>query len=199
MTETLFALVSTYGLLVVAASAYLSCLAVPLPTAVVMLAAGAFAASGDLVFWQVLGTAWLAAIAGDQTGFHIGRWGGTPLVDSIERRTGRHVLIGRARDTVQTWGGPGVFFSTWLIAPLGPWVNLIAGAMRLDRWRFSLWDIAGETIWVSAYVTLGFAFGTRLDDLTRIVTDWSGLIASLGVALILAGLLAARLHKRHRR
>lgn len=198
MTETLFALVSTYGLIVVAGSAFLSCLAIPIPTAVVMLSAGAFAASGDLDFWWVLGTAWLAAVAGDQTGYHIGRWGGPPLIDVIARRTGRHRLIGQARETVQDWGGVGVFFSTWLLAPLGPWVNLIAGAARLNRWRFTVADVAGETIWVSAYVLLGYSFGTRLDELTQIVSDWSGLLASVAAAIALGLALFVRLRTRRR-
>lgn len=198
MTETLFQLVSTYGLLVVAASAYLSCLAIPIPTAVVMLAAGAFSAAGDLVFWQVLGTAWLAAVAGDQTGFHIGRWGGPPLIEAIARRTHREQLIARAQETVRTYGGIGVFFSTWLVAPLGPWVNLIAGAARLERWRFTVWDVAGETIWVTAYVVLGYAFGSRLDELTQLVTDWSGLLASVAAAVGLGIALVLRLRARHK-
>ncbi len=199
MTETLITLVSTYGLIVVAASAFLSCLAIPIPTAVVMLSAGAFSASGDLDLWQVLGTAWLAAVAGDQTGYHIGRFGGPPLIDVIARRTGRHRLIGQARDTVQEWGGIGVFFSTWLVAPLGPWVNLIAGAARLHRGRFTVADVAGETIWVSTYVLLGYSFGTRLDDLTQIVSDWSGLLASVAAAVALGLALYVRLRTRHRR
>lgn len=196
MSEALYALVSIYGLWVVAGSAFLSCLAIPIPTAVVMLAAGAFAAAGDLVFWQVLGSAWLAAVAGDQAGFHLGRWGGPPLIAAIARRSGRGALIDRAQETVRRWGGLGVFLSTWLFAPLGPWVNLIAGAARLERWRFTLWDVAGETIWVSAYVTLGYAFGTRLDELTALVTDWSGLFASVGAALVLAVLIALKLRQR---
>ncbi|MGP6088946.1 DedA family protein [Antarctobacter jejuensis] len=198
MTETLISLVSTYGLIVVAASAYLSCLAIPIPTAVVMLAAGAFSASGDLSFWQVMGTAWLAAVAGDQTGYHIGRWGGPPLIDVIAHRTGRHRLIGQARETVQNWGGVGVFFSTWLVAPLGPWVNLIAGAGRVERWRFTIADVAGETIWVSVYVILGYSFGTRLDDLTQIVSDWSSLLASVAAAIALGVALFVRLRARRR-
>lgn len=195
MTDTLFALVSVYGLWIVAGSAYLSCLAIPIPTAVVMLAAGGFAAAGDLVLWQVLGAAWLAAVLGDQTGFHIGRWGGPVLIDGIARRTGRHKLIGQARETVQRWGGIGVFFSTWLFAPLGPWVNLIAGAARLPRWRFTVWDVAGETIWVTAYVTLGYGFGSRLEELTDIVTDWSALIACAAITMTLAVLMAMKLRR----
>jgi len=199
MTDTLFGLVSNYGLLMIAASAYLSCLAVPIPTAVVMLAAGAFAAAGALVFWQVLLTAWAAAIAGDQTGYHIGRWGGAPLIDAIARRTRREALVERARAMVHRWGGLAVFFTTWLVVPLGPWVNLIAGAGRLERWRFTLWDVAGETIWVTTYVMLGYYFGTRLDELTRIVTDWSGLLASIAVAIALGAAIFLRLNQRRRR
>lgn len=194
MTDTLYGLVSVYGLWVVGASAYLSCLAVPIPTAVVMLTAGAFAAAGDLSLWQVWAVAWLAAVAGDQTGFHIGRWGGPPLIGLVARRSGRHQLIARAEATVRRNGGLGVFFSTWLFAPLGPWVNLIAGAARLERWRFTLWDVAGETIWVTAYVVLGYLFGTRLDDITRIVSDWGGLVlaASATVALFVVAVTRLR-------
>lgn len=62
MTETIYSLVTSYGIWVVAASAFLSCLLVPIPTALVMLAAGAFAAAGDLVLWQVWLAGWLAAL-----------------------------------------------------------------------------------------------------------------------------------------
>lgn len=198
MTETLFALVSTYGLWVVAASAFLSCLALPIPTSAVMLGAGAFAASGDFVLWQVLAAAWVAAVLGDQTGFQIGRIGGPPLLDRLSRKPGRARLIARARGTVRDYGRMGVFFSTWLFAPLGPWVNLIAGAARLPRGQFTLWDALGEAIWVAVYVGLGYAFATRLDTLTEIVSEWSGLVVSLGIGLGVAAFLLHRVRRRRR-
>ncbi len=167
MTETLFGYVSTYGLPVIAISAFLSCLAVPIPTFAVMLAGGAFAASGDLVLWQVLACAYVAALLGDQSGFQIGRW-----------------------------GGPAVIF-----APLGPWVNLVAGAAGMARLRFSAWDAAGEAIWVAGYVLLGFLFGSRLPELADLVGDWAGLVSSAGVTLVLGVILArgAILHQRRHR
>ena len=79
MTDTLFSLVAQYGIIVIAVSAFISCLSFPVPTAFMMLAGGAFAASGDLVFWQVLLAAYAAAILGDQTGFQIGRMVGPGL------------------------------------------------------------------------------------------------------------------------
>lgn len=191
MTETLFGIVAAWGLWVVAGSAFLSCLAFPIPTFAVMLAGGAFAASGDLGLWSVLATAYLAAVAGDQTGNQIGRLGGASLVERLKRRPKRAALIIRAEDTVQKWGGLGVFFSTWLVAPLGPYVNFVSGAARLGWARFLLWDAAGEAIWVTAYVSLGYGFGERLDDLTDIVGSWGGLISSVSIAII-AGVLLLR-------
>ena len=42
MMDSVLSLVSIYGVLIVAISAYLSCLLVPIPTSLVMLSAGAF-------------------------------------------------------------------------------------------------------------------------------------------------------------
>lgn len=197
MTETLFGYVSAYGLPVVALSAFLSCLAIPIPTFAVMLAAGAFAASGDLVLWQVLACAYPAALLGDQTGFHIGRWGGPAVIGMLQRSPAKAELIARAKTSIARRGGPGVFFSTWLFAPLGPWVNLMAGAAGMSRRRFLFWDAAGEAIWVTGYVLLGYVFGARLSDLVDLVGDWAGLITSAGVTIVL-GVVLARAAIRHR-
>ncbi len=198
MTETLFGYVSTYGLPVIAISAFLSCLAMPIPTFAVMLSGGAFAASGDLVLWQVLACAYLAALLGDQSGFQIGRWGGPAVIGVLNKSPSRAAMIARARKSVARWGGTGVFFSTWLFAPLGPWVNLMAGAGGMSRLRFLAWDAAGEGIWVAGYVLLGFLFGSRLPELTDLVGDWAGLMSSAGVTLVL-GVILARAVIRHRR
>jgi membrane protein DedA with SNARE-associated domain len=198
MTETLFGYVSSYGLPVITISAFLSCLAVPIPTFAVMLAGGAFAASGDLVLWQVLACAYIAALLCDQSGFQLGRWGGPAVIGAMEKSPSRAAMIARAETSIARWGGIGVFFSTWLFAPLGPWVNLMAGAAGMSRLRFLSWDAAGEAIWVAGYVLLGFLFGSRLSELADLVGDWAGLVSSAGVTLVL-GTILARAAIRHRR
>ncbi|NNE78871.1 MAG: DedA family protein [Silicimonas sp.] len=192
MNEVLFGLVSSYGLPVVAISAFLSCLAVPIPTFAVMLAGGAFAATGDLGFWQVILTAYVAAMLGDQTGFQIGRWGGASVIAALSHKHARARLIERAQNDIRKWGGIGVFFSTWLFAPLGPWVNLVAGVVRMSWLRFTVWDFAGEAIWVTLYVSLGFLFGERLPELAELVGDWAGLISSLAVTVALGALIVRK-------
>ena len=182
MTDTIFALVTSYGALVVFASAYLSCLAIPIPTSLMMLSAGAFIAAGDLIFWQVYASAFVGAVAGDQTGFHLGRWGGAPMVDRLARSPARKKLVDRAQHTIDRHGGLGVFFSTWLFAPLGPWVNFVAGSARLHWGRFTVWDVLGEAIWVSVYIGLGYTFAANVSDVADLVGNIVGILAALALA-----------------
>jgi len=80
VTDWLLSLVPTYGLWLIAASTFASCLALPIPASVLMLAAGGFAASGDLVLAQVIAAALGGAVAGDQTGVWQGGKGGAGFV-----------------------------------------------------------------------------------------------------------------------
>lgn len=173
------------------ASAYFSCLAIPIPTALVMLSAGAFSAVGDLEFSTLLAAGWLAAVAGDQTGYWIGRKAGGPVLDRLSRAPARKRVIDRAKAVVADKGDLGVFFSTWLFAPLGPWVNLTAGAAGLGWARFSFWDGAGEAIWVTVYLGLGFAFGDQLEELIALMGNLSGFLVA-GLVTVGLGLLLRR-------
>lgn len=191
MTDTVFALVAAYGALVIFASAFLSCLALPIPTSLMMLTGGAFVASSDLAMPQVVAAAFAGAVLGDQAGYFIGRLGGAPVVARLARSPARAAVLERARRLVDKRGGIGVFLSTWAVAPLGPWVNFIAGATGLSWGRFSLADITGEAIWVTLYVGLGYAFATQVTLVADLMGDVMGLIAALVVAVAAALWIAA--------
>lgn len=185
MIETALSLVAEYGAVIVGLCAYLSCLLVPIPTALVMLAAGGFVAAGDLDAVTVWAMALGAAILGDQTGYWIGRRTGAALLPRLSARPSRAALLSRAERFVARHGGLGVFLSTWLFAPLGPWVNLVAGGTGLGWLRFTLWDAAGEAIWVTGYLSLGYLFGDRIDALSGLLGNLSGLLVA---GVITAGL-----------
>jgi membrane-associated protein len=187
MSETIFSLVTDWGGLVIFASAFLSCLALPIPTSLMMLTGGAFVAAGDLVLWQVALAAWGGAVLGDQAGFLIGRHGGTPLVSRLARAPARAAVLARAQTLVDERGGVGVFFSTWALAPLGPWVNFIAGATGLGWGRFTIADVLGEMVWIVLYIGLGYVFAANIAMVADVMGDLVGLVMALVVALV-AGL-----------
>lgn len=186
MTETIFGLVTQYGVYVIFASAFLSCLALPIPTSLMMLTGGAFVASGDLSFWTVGFAAFVGAVLGDQTGYFLGRTGGSALVDRLARSPARAVVLARAGVLVDQRGGVGVFLSTWALAPLGPWVNFVAGATDLSWRRFTIADVLGETVWVTVYVGLGYLFMDQVSTVAEIMGDVIGLLVSLALVVTTA-------------
>ncbi len=163
MTDALFALVPQYGSWIVFAVTFLSCLALPIPASLVMLAAGAFVASGDLSGPMVLAGALMGAILGDQLGFLVGRIGGRRLLARLSRRPKMAVWLGRAEARLVTRAGRTVFLSRWLVSALGPYVNLAAGTAHVGWRRFSLAATLGEIVWVGLYVGLGIVFASHLD------------------------------------
>jgi membrane-associated protein len=199
MTDALFELVASHGVLIVTVITFLSCLAMPVPSSFVMLAAGAFVASGDLVGWQVISGALGGAVLGDQTGYELGRRGGAPLLARLNRAPARARILRRARGLLDRWGGGAVFLTRWAMSPLGPYVNPMAGALGMSRPRFATYAIAGEVVWVSLYVGLGFLFGANLNQIAELVGSAVGLLTAGGITLLLGALLwERRKNGRHR-
>lgn len=195
MTEAVLALVPLYGLGLIAVATFLSCLAVPMPASLVMLSAGGFAAAGDLVLWQTMLAAWLGAIMGDQAGYGLGRIGGQLMAGrTISPR--RAAMMGKAMKALQDKGDWAVFFSRWLVSPLGPYVNFAGGAGRLNWGRFTRAGMAGEAVWVGLYVGLGAAFADDIVALAGLLGSASGLLAALAVTAALG--LWLRMALRHR-
>jgi membrane protein DedA with SNARE-associated domain len=189
MTDALFGLVPVYGAWILLVATFLSCLAVPVPTSLMMLAGGAFAASGDLDLWAVALAAWIGAVLGDQVGFLIGRTGGAPLIARVGRSPHAAEPVARATTFLRDRGGGAVFLSRWLFSPLGPYVNFLGGAGGL-RWPvFTLWSGVGEAVWVVVYVALGFAFASRIDAIASLSGNLAGLLAAGAVAVLLAWIL----------
>ena len=197
--DHLLALVEQYGVVALFVAITLETLGLPLPGETALIASSAAAGAGKLGIWQVVIAAFVAAILGDNIGYLIGR-SGAPLLDRLSARHAKQAaLIARARALVARRGGLGVFFSTWLVAPLGPYVNFIAGASGLGWLRFLLWDAAGEAIWVGGYITLGYVFADQLAQVADIAANASGFLAAAAVALGLGLLLRARVRRARAR
>lgn len=196
MTELFFALVSNWGAPALAVATFLSCLAVPVPTSMMMLAAGAFVASGDMQLGSVVLAAFFGAVAGDQTGFGIGRTASTVLVGWLRQSRSRAKILEQAQGTIDRRGAPAVFLSRWLFSPLGPYVNLLTGAAQM-RWPvFTIMSALGEAVWVAIYVGLGIVFYDNLAAVAAIVTDSAGLMTSALISLLTGYALFRRMRVR---
>ena len=158
-------------------------LALPFPASIIMLAAGGFAAAGDLVLWQVVAAAVGGAVAGDQIGYSAGRYGGAALVDGIAASPARGKVIAKACGVMQARGAIAVFLTRWLFSPLGPYVNVMSAAMRHSWAQFTLWGFAGEAVWCGLYVMMGRSFAGNLEAASTMLTSVLGFVAA-GTAML---------------
>lgn len=181
MTDSLLHALVTYGVPTLFLTALLSCLAVPIPMAIVMLSAGALAALGDMSFFFVWSVTVIGAILGDQFGYHLGAQFRDRLHAFFYTTENRAKLWERADDHLQRWGTVGVFLSRWLVSPIGPYVNVVAGATGLNWYVFTTAAVIGEIVWVSIYVGLGFVFASNLERATSLAQDT---LSSIGAFMI---------------
>jgi len=158
----------------------------PLPGTLFLLALGSSVEQGDLDLREVLLLATGAAILGDQVGYLTGRVAGRRAIDAFIRRFERGDVIRRAEAFTGRWGAPGIFFSRWLITALGPWVNLSSGITAYSWPKFLIWDILGEAVWVTAYVSLGRLFHDRIEDLAELIGSIGWLLLAL-IILVVSG------------
>lgn len=182
MSAEIAELLYGWGTPLIFAVAFLSCLAVPVPASLLFMAAGSFAASGDFNPLQIWAAGLAGAILGDQTGYHAARhWLGGP--QALSSRPSWQKALEKAQAFQQKWGGISVFLTRWLLSPLGPWVNLSAGFTGFSRASFTAWSVAGETIWISLYVGLGFFLSDQAQAIADIIGNAVWLVAALAVTI----------------
>lgn len=186
MTEQALQWLSLYGSPVLFVILAASSFGVPMmPAALTMLVVGSFVAQGEIALWQALVIGISGAILGDQTGYFIGRFGGRNLIDRMTGRFGGADKIFRAEEFSKRWGGIGIFFSRWLVTPLGPWLNLISGVTGYGWTRFTILGVLGETLWVVAYIFLGITFSDRVQATADLFVNLSWLLVGIVISTAL--------------
>jgi len=185
MTGQLLEFLTVYGLPAAALLLAVGQFGIPIPTSLALLTLGALAANGDADLSTAFIWALTGATLGDQAGFFAGRF----IIQSAEGRPG--FLGGMAKKAraaeprLANWGGRGVFFTRWLVTPLGPAFNIASGITGLPWSKFTVWCVSGEILWVSIYIALGYSFGSNIETLSGILGNLSMALAMLALAAFL--------------
>lgn len=158
-----------------------------------LFAAGIAAATNDsLSIWILAIGVGLAAFAGDQVGFVLGRHFGRPY---LSRRRGRWVRAGIARTErfYQLFGWWSVVVGRYI-----PWgrvfVPPVAGIAGMAYWRFLTANLVGAVSWGVLITVVGYAAGSQ-PQLRPIAYIVAGLVI---IASIIAGIRAWVIDRRGR-
>ena len=167
-------------------------LGIPVPGEIALVTAALLAAQHKMA----LSPAWIAAaasagaIAGDSTGFTIGRRYGRSLFDRLGRRFPRHFGPGHVAlaERVFTRHGVWAVFFGRFIALLRIFAGPLAGSLRMPYGRFLAANASGGIVWAAGMTFLIWFLGLAAEQwLSRF--SWLGLAAALlagaGITLLI--------------
>jgi membrane-associated protein len=194
MSEQVLAALARYGLPALFVVVVIAAIGVPLPVTLLLIVTGSLAAQGVINIWWAIAVAAVGASAGDQIGYAIGHWGGKALVNKLAGMLGKADGLKQLETKAARLGAAGIFFSRWLVTPLGPWVNFASGIANYSWLRFSVWDFLGETLCAALYICVGLAFSDRV----QAVADVLGNLTWAAVGVVIAALLGWKLFSRQR-
>jgi membrane-associated protein len=97
--------------------------------------------------------------------------------------------VEKAEDYARRWGALGIFFSRWLITPLGPWISITSGISGYPWGKFFVIDLVGEFLWVLIYVLLGMIFSEQVQFVSDMVGNFTWMLVGLTAVAIVAWML----------
>jgi membrane-associated protein len=178
---------------------YVASVGVPLPIALLLLAAGAFAGLSDFNIVLLALIAISASVCGDNTGYFIGRLWGSKVVDWLQTPRGQRYIspqtVVRSRAYFVFRGGWAIFLSRFLFSAFGGVINLIAGSDSYPYRRFLFYDIAGETLGAIIPLLLGYLFGASWEAIGDLLGATSTLLLTLFLVMLLISLLVRMLKR----
>jgi membrane-associated protein len=178
-----------YGYPVIWMTIFVAAIGLPFPISLMMLAAGAFAATGDFQIVLLAIVAISASVSGDCSGYWLGRSLGQKILTRLERGKSKRFIspemLARSRAYFGRRGGWAVFLSRFLFSGLGGVTNFVAGAEKYPFHRFLLLDFLGETLGALVPLLLGYAFGASWEAVGGILGSVSELLLALFCIVVL--------------
>lgn len=192
MTDFFLALIPDYGLWIVFICVAIASLGIPVPSSVLVLTSGGFAAAGDLDVFHVLFASFTAFALGDQLALNAARIVGPSLLARLHSSNRFHGLVDRGEHLLERNGTTAILLSHTILSPVGPYVTYICGASKMGWLKFSITALIGTAIWTVSYTMLGYFLAGQLTTLTDAARQFRG----LGISLVFFSASAFLLYRK---
>ncbi|MEM1377540.1 MAG: DedA family protein, partial [Pseudomonadota bacterium] len=195
--DTLLALVPTYGAAFIFVAMVLSWIAVPIPAAILVMAAGGFAAAQDLVLWRLILAAFAGVVIGDQLSYALGKYAAPAINAHVAKRPTLARGVDQASALLQERGWIAIITTRTVLSPLGPFVGYLSG-MAVVPWKtYTTAAIIGAALWASGFVSIGYMFTANIAQIAAILSSTLGAVLLAAVALTLIWWLVKKWRENH--
>jgi len=160
----------------------------PIPSAPILLGAGALAGQHQLSFAEALTLAVIASLLSDFIWYELGRRRGHAVLNLICRISLEPDSCVRRTEDLFTRNGARSLLFAKFVPGLGTVAPPLAGLFRMRPSRFLLWDLGGAFAWAGAFLGAGYIFSSQLERVARY-----SLRLGSGLVVLLVGSLAGYL------
>jgi len=184
----LIAFLLRHGYIILFIAVFLEQFGVPVPSAPVLLAAGALAAHGHLSFFVVLVLGVVASLMGDLVWYQLGRSRGHKVLRMLCRLSLEPDSCVRRTESVFAQYGDRALLLAKFIPGLGVAIPPMAGHLGMRLARFVLLDVLGATLWICVFSGAGFLFSQQIESIALMLARLGN-----GAVILAAGGLAGYL------
>jgi membrane protein DedA with SNARE-associated domain len=156
----------------------------PIPSAPIVLAAGALVGFGRMSCAAALGLPVAACLIADGVWFWLGQRHG-PAILRLLHRISLHPNGGTSemRALLSRYGPASIVLSKF-VPGLGILVPPLAGYVEVAAWNFLLLDVSGALAWAGSHLLLGYLFRKNLESLAFVCGKAACLIVASFVAAL---------------
>ncbi len=129
-----------------------------LPGDSLLFVVGALAGAGLMSYPLVLALLLIAAVAGNQTNYAIGRALGPKVFGWEQSRWFNKRAFEQAHAFYEKYGGITIVAARFMPF-LRTFAPFVAGVAQMTRRKFSFYDVTGGALWVGSLVSAGYLFG----------------------------------------
>lgn len=190
MESTVLHWVSTYGYAAIFSLLVLGIVGLPVPDEFLLTGCGFLVYQGNLHLSPTLATAFAGSSCGITVSYLIGRTVGWKFLHS---RAGRLLHV---RDEhiykVHLWFdriGHWALLIGYFIPGVRHFTAIVAGTSKLEYRSFAVFAYAGALLWVSTFVSIGYHFGKRWEEILAAVEQHLKLASWIAGVLVVAYLV----------
>jgi membrane-associated protein len=147
------------------------------PGDTLLIGAGVFAEAGKFNLLSVIVVVAVAAILGDNVGYHIGKRYGRRLFKKPDGIIFRQEYITRAEAFFDRYGSKTMLFAHF-VPVIRTFAPPVAGVGRMSYREFIMFDAVGDTAWAAAVTLIGYWFGSKIPNIDHYI------LAAVGVVIL---------------
>jgi membrane-associated protein len=138
------------------------------PGDTLLIGAGVLAAAGKLSLAGLIVLSSIAAILGDNVGYHIGKRYGRRLFRKPDGIVFRQDHVRKAELFYDRYGSKTMLFAHF-IPVIRTFAPPVAGVSKMDYKQFAFFDAIGDTAWVIVVTLVGYYFGKKIPNIDHYI------------------------------